>query len=343
MRTLSAWLAIVLTAAVTACAGGAASGAPPAGQSSGATPSLVFVGPSFPANPTGRQELFTSQLDGSDLIQLTGDGTIKFLPHFSPDGKQIVYTRFLSGGYGSPNPTTVVAVYDVATRKQTNLTSGGNADQPVWSPDGSRIAFSTYTNTGLSVMNADGSEVKLIGRPSGALDDMQWADPLWSSDNWIYFVVEQNTGGCLKVRVDRIRPDGTQRTQIDDGGPNCSLPGMEPAGDADPGISPDGSTLYSSRGLATSAPGLPGHTLRHLYSFSTQPYVPGKPEVDLTSALKPGCIAGVPKVSPAGTTIALFLLCEDDPAHAGVTLTDPLGSNFTFVEHGFGADWNPRR
>jgi Tol biopolymer transport system component len=338
-RIARRWCVLVLGTLLSACGGG---GAPiatlpgPTGQ-----PTFVFTGPTIPASTNGEQELFTSNLDGSGLTQLTNDGTIKFLPHFSPDGRRILYTKFLTGGVGSPNAVMDIAVFDLGTLKETVLTHDGVSYQAAWSPDGSRIVHSTYSNHGIWIMNADGSNATLLGAPSGSSTDMQWADPLWSSDNWIYFVVEQTVDGCAKVRMDRIRPDGTSRTQITNGGPNCSSPNQELTGDADPAISPDGTTMYSSRGLGSETPGLPGHTLRHLYTFSSAPYVAGKPETDISGTLKPSCIAGVPKVSPNGLQIAVFLLCEDDLGHSGISLTNATGSYYTFVENGFGADWNP--
>jgi Tol biopolymer transport system component len=333
------WCALFLAVLVSGCGGG---GAPFAALPPGlAQPALVYTGPTIPASTSGEQELFTSQLDGSGVTQLTNDGTIKFLPHFSPDGRKILYTKFLTGGVGSPNAVLDIAVFDLGELKETVLTHDGVSYQAAWSPDGSRIVHSTYSNHGIWIMNADGSNATLLGAPSGSTTDMQWADPLWSSDNWIYFVVEQTVGGCAKVRIDRIRPDGTSRTQITDGGPDCSTPNQELTGDADPAISPDGTTMYSSRGLASGTPGLGGHTLRHLYTFSSAPYVAGKTETDISGALKPGCLAGVPKVSPNGQQVAVFILCENDLAHSGVLLTDPTGSNYTFVVKGFGADWYP--
>ncbi len=53
--------------------------------------------------------------------------------------------------------------------------------------------------------------------------------------------------------------------------------------------------------------------VRHLFKFSSDPYAPGKVEVDLSLAAKADCIAGVPKVSPAGDRVALFLFCAADP------------------------------
>jgi len=304
-----------------------------------ANPALVFTGDTFPS-PTSRQEVYTIEADGSGRTQLTSDGYGKFLPHFSPDGKKLLYTKFFRGGYGAPDAITDVVVLDRATGRETQLTRSGRAIQPVWSPDGRRIAYGAFTNDALSVMNADGSAPRVIAFPSGAPDDRQWGDYLWSSDDWIYFTVAQSIDGCFKVRIDRIRPDGRDRTRITDGGPHCTPAGREQSGDADPGISPDGRTLYSSRGLPIAVLGHPAMTVRHLYAVSSDPFTPGKIETDLSLGATTDCISGVPKVSPAGDRIALFLFCPNDP-RAGITLTDPAGTRYDFVAPGFGADWNP--
>ncbi len=191
-------------------------------------------------------------------------------------------------------------------------------------------------------MTRDGSNARVVARPSGLADDLHWSDLAWSRDNWIYFVVAQNVGGCFKTRIDRIRPDGTARTQITDGGPSCTPPGLEQSGDADPGISPDGLTIYSSRGLPRNVPGAgPGQAVRHLYRIDATPWLPGKPETDISATTRDACVAGVPKVSPDNALIAFFQFCADDPAHVGVTLTDLKGSTYRFLFPGFGPDWDP--
>ncbi len=239
-----------------------------------------------------------------------------------------------------PAPETDIYSYTLATAAETRLTSNGTAFQAVWSPDGKQIAFGTYNGTGLYLMNPDGSGQQFVAGPSGGLDDQRWNDFAWSSDNWILFAVGQDTNNCFKVRLDKIRPDGTSRTQVTDGGPNCTPAGMEQYGDSDPGFSADGQTIYSSRGLSP-LPADPTQTLRHLYAFSSDAYTPGKVETDLSIGSQPNCKIGVPKGSPDGTQILVFLFCPSDPQQVGVTLTNPTGSSWTFVTAGFGADWNP--
>src|SRR5262249_21855873 len=229
---------------------------------------IGFEAPRIPGGGSA-QAIFTMDIDGSHLTQITQDGLSKFLPHFSPDGTRLVYSKFLVGQYGDPSPETDVVIYDFASEREIPLTQSGHAFQPAWSPDGERIAFGSYSGDSLWIMNADGSNQHLIGAPSGSPDDIRWNDFAWSSDDWILFTVGQIIGGCFKVRLDKIRPDGTERTQVTDGGPHCTPQGWEQSGDADPGFSSDGKTIYSSRGFPIAAPGFPHNPVRRLYSFSS--------------------------------------------------------------------------
>jgi hypothetical protein len=202
----------------------------------------------------------------------------------------------------------------------------------------------------LWVMNADGSNAHEIARPSGSSFDQGWGDIAWSTQDWLLFVVAENNDSntCFKTRLDKIRPDGTQRTQVTDGGPSCTPPGMEQSGDADPGFSADGATIYTSRGFPSSPPGFsssssggPGATMRKLYALSSAAWYQGKPEQDLSLATAPDCIEGVPKGSPDGARVLLYRMCMGELA--GVTVTDTAGSYRTWLADGFGPDWNPAR
>jgi Tol biopolymer transport system component len=312
---------------------------------------MVYMAPIKPGSAGG--DLVTMNLDGSNRTELTDNKLFRFLPHFSPDGTRLVYTLYDVGSYGDPKGVTNVAVYDFATKTETRLTSTGTASQPVWSPDGQRIAFGalmTGPATELWMMNADGSSPHKVAAPSGTMDDRFWGDIAWSSDDWILFVVAQTVSGCFKVRSDKIRPDGSSRTKVSEGGPNCTPQGMEQAGDADPGFSADGKTVYSSRGFpqppANPPPAGPppavAPTERKLYAFSSDAWFPGKPERDLSLPSEPDCIEGVPKGSPDGKRVLLFRHCFVQPGEkGGIFVTDSAGSYRTFVVEGFGPDWNP--
>ncbi len=361
----SSLLGCGLTLAMTGCGD---TGAPEVGPAPGAaTQQMVFMwaadGHIGAAGPTVDYEIALINLDGTAFKQLTSDGKQKFLPHFSPDGSKLVYTKFLVGGFGSPEAVSEIAVFDLANGQETLVTSGGDNGYATWSPDGSRIAYlnaarlgsASTAPTSLVIIDVDGSNPHTVGSASGAADDWVWGDIAWSREDWILFVVGQTANGSFcNSRVDKMRPDGSERTQLTDGGSSCTPPGKEAIGDADPGWSSDGQTIYSSRGLALVPPGLPASSLvteRKLYAFSSAPWVADKPETDLSLTSEPACVEGVPKGSPQGSfqgspdsqRILLFRACFDDGAASapGIYVTDTTGSYRSFVVSGFGPDWNP--
>jgi Tol biopolymer transport system component len=313
-----------------------------------ATQQIVFMKPTNGAlvpGPGTSYEIAIMNLDGSGFRQLTNDNKFRFLPHFSPDATKIAYMKYSAGQYASPNAIMDIAVYDLASDTETLVTHEGHEANATWSPDGTRIGYiNVLQPTTIWTVAADGSNPTKVASASGAEDDLFWGDLAWSRDNWILFSVAQNVNGCFKVRTDKIRPNGSHRTQVSDGGPNCTPPGAEQSGDADPGWSWDSKTIYSSRGFPVPpANGPPGSTERKLYAFSSDAWFPGKPEMDLSLASEPSCIEGVPKGSPDGELVLLFRLCFDTPTPTGgIYLTDTAGSYRQFITEGFGADWSPK-
>jgi WD40-like Beta Propeller Repeat len=340
---------VVQVIVVCACLVGGFAQEAPLGREPSELGQLVFmtpIGNPLAPGPGTLYEIALINTDGSGFRQLTNDGKFKFLPHFSPDGSKIVYTKFAVGQYGVPSAVTDIAVYNLATGVETLITHQGSAVQGTWSPTGTRIAYlNTKTPTSIWTIDPDGRNPQVVSIASGAVDDMQWGDIAWSTNNWILFTVAQNVNGCFKVRTDKIRPDGSSRTQMSDGGPNCTPPGFEQSGDADPGWSANGATVYSSRGFPFPPVGGPANaTERKLYALSSDAWYPGKPESDLSLPSEPSCIEGVPKGAPDGEHLALFRMCFDTAMpKGGIYLTDANGSYRAFVAPGFGPDWNPRQ
>jgi serine/threonine protein kinase/Tol biopolymer transport system component len=77
-----------------------------------------------------------------------------FQPRFSPDGDRLAFTV----GEGYSGVAGDVWVYSFASQALSRLTFGGNELYPLWTPDGSRIAYLSYANqANIFVKAADGS------------------------------------------------------------------------------------------------------------------------------------------------------------------------------------------
>lgn len=119
--------------------------------------------------------LFTIRPDGTHERQVTSGAFEDDGPLWSPDGKRILFRRF--------DTTTRAAGLYIVGRDGTQLrlvTSIGSPGGYSFSPDGSHIAFSSRTDSGVGiyVIRADGSNVRLLA----TLKHSPAGGPTWSPD-----------------------------------------------------------------------------------------------------------------------------------------------------------------
>jgi len=102
---------------------------------------LVLIMPAI----DGTNEVFSMNIDGSELEQLTFIGVDSEYPSWSPDGKHIVFTSFYKGT--SAGPVIYLMNSDGtnlrAMKPSEDSTSGFSGGYPKWSPDGTMITFSS--------------------------------------------------------------------------------------------------------------------------------------------------------------------------------------------------------
>jgi Tol biopolymer transport system component len=106
----------------------------------------------------GKQDLYVSRLAGGEHLRLTKDGAQKDDPQFSPDGEKIVFDRRDANSDHSELCLIPALGGDVVPLLPW-------AENPAWSPDGSRLAFIVRkpgeTET-LVTSAADGSDARVI-------------------------------------------------------------------------------------------------------------------------------------------------------------------------------------
>jgi Tol biopolymer transport system component len=163
-------------------------------------------------------DIYTMDPDSSGLINLTKTpGIDEQYPDFSPDGSQLCYFR---SGYSEPSYSRA-GIYVMKTNgsNPSRLSAEEGPATPCdWSPDGTKIAFSSIYDSGDSteqvsdeevyVINADGS-----GRTNLTTNSVSDLHPEWSPDGTkITFV--SYMGGVPSPEVYTMNADGSDVARV---------------------------------------------------------------------------------------------------------------------------------
>jgi hypothetical protein len=145
----------------------------------------------FVSDHTGNLELFSMNVDGSNLTQLTYLGPSDVRPDWSPDSSWIVWESY----YNDDQAEIYIKPYN--SDNATRLTQDAGFDgMPAWSPDGSKIAFISNRTGGYRVytMNTDGSGLTQLS------DQPYSVYPIWSPDgSQIAFSADSDGDGWLEL------------------------------------------------------------------------------------------------------------------------------------------------
>jgi TolB protein len=160
----------------------------------------------------GRPAGYLIRPDGSELRRIDVEGWVEYIS-FAPDSRRIVYESHTGRDFE-------IFVADLETGERSQLTDArGNDSWPVWSPDGSQIAFTSQRDDCMRVpaeqdcwlgdepgehhdiwvMNPDGSNQRRVSPESGQF-------VAWSPDSRYLLI----SGRTLFV----VRPDGSGRVEI---------------------------------------------------------------------------------------------------------------------------------
>lgn len=133
----------------------------------------------------GNKEVFTSDYDGANEVQLTKTASLCLSPMFSPDGQWVYFTSYMKG-----DPQLFrVSVKNKAIEQITNYP--GIAIAPAVSPDGLKIAcvLSKDGNSEIYVLDLQGKVIKRLTN-TPAIE----SSPTWSPDGRMIAFSSDRTG-----------------------------------------------------------------------------------------------------------------------------------------------------
>jgi Tol biopolymer transport system component len=301
-------------------------------------------------SPDGRWLVFTSEIAGTadlyaidlqekgDPVRLTHHAAMDDAAGFSPDGERLVFVSSRDGDADIFVMPFLPDDPDAAEAGAVNLTNRPGGDfNPVFSPDGSRIAYSRQdvlwadqnelgdyrnTHTYVYVMNADGSDSELL-----TSRDALMGTPAWSADGaFLYYYRADNEfweGGVGRgedLAIRRVAVDGTSDVEFADFGLSPTLTGDGRVAFVRPPISDlDRSTLRKGRIVSV----LPDGT--DLRTESEPDSICLAPSFDRSSTRfachGPGLVVGLPNIDSSQLEGGQVLLSPPD-ANRVVELPD---------------------
>jgi len=91
-------------------------------------------------------EIYTCNVDGSDLKQVTNLGQANWAPYFTPDGSQIIFSSNHESERGFPFHLYLINTDGTGLERVTH--DNGFDAFPMFSPDGKYLVFSSNRNNG---------------------------------------------------------------------------------------------------------------------------------------------------------------------------------------------------
>ena len=166
-----------------------------------------------------RREIHVMDADGTNVRRLTTlpeKAVLDSQPRFSPDGRRLVFARYISDVHPEESALFTVRVDGGGLKRLTPWGMGaGDSD---WSPDGKKIAFEATPEYGtygdIFTIDADDGQ-QITNLTDNSSRGFGSSDPVWSADGKkILFVSNHTFGDESGIGLATMNPDGTDRHHI---------------------------------------------------------------------------------------------------------------------------------
>jgi len=194
----------------------------------------------FASDRDGTSRIYVANVDGTGLVKLTNAAAGDLSPRWSPDGKQIAFSRTGSLYIMDSDGSNVRQITDAQPEAGAAPCKAG-AFLGGWSPDGTQLTFYAASATrGLGqicIIGSDGSGLTVVASEPPTYH----VEPSWSPDGeWIvYRFIDEGASSAPEDdnhEIYLVKPDGTSRTNLTN----------NPATDIEPSWSPDGQWIIFS-------------------------------------------------------------------------------------------------
>ena len=175
--------------------------------------------------PDGRIAIYVMRKDGTHVRRITklpDKAAQDLAPRFSPNGKWLVFTRYL--GFGDVAPSALFRVRRDGTHLQRLTSYSIRAGDGDWSPSGKTLTFEAYPNEALFgnayVIDANGHHLKNLTHHTTTVVDNNIvdatggsADPVWSPNGRkiLFLNAQVLPDHRFKNGLATMRPDGSKR------------------------------------------------------------------------------------------------------------------------------------
>lgn len=163
----------------------------------------------LPACDYNEDHVVIIDVEGGEPFDLSqAIGVLGNSPSWSPDGQQLAFSGMrVEGGRPAADDQPMglyVASSDGTASRRLTPTELGEVQYPMWSPDGSLIAFQISRSQGFDIytVRSDGSDVRQLTDGGGY---NEW--PMWSPDgSQIAYGVEGETSALWSMNADGSNP-----------------------------------------------------------------------------------------------------------------------------------------